>query len=269
MWNAPPPTDTEWLPALDMPDAGPQNRLTVLVRLLLAIPQIIVVWVLSVIGFFVAVIGWVVALVTAELPEFAVRYLGGYVGYDTRVNAYLQLTLDAYPPFRFDAPDYPVRIELRPGPLNRLAVLFRLILAIPAAIVQSVLYSGWWTVALISWIVVLVLGRMPDPLFEATAAILRYRMRFQAYLLMLTSAYPKRLFGDELDKTVPRSSATRPLLLSSGGRVLLVVFIVIGAVSYLVSSFTTDATWDDDYDASVTRQLDLLDRPAPLGGAAR
>ncbi|MFD0345506.1 hypothetical protein ACFQ0M_04260 [Kitasatospora aburaviensis] len=43
---------------LDMPKPGEQNRLTVLFRILLLIPQFIVVWVLSVVAFFVAVIGW-------------------------------------------------------------------------------------------------------------------------------------------------------------------------------------------------------------------
>ncbi|GAA2828945.1 DUF4389 domain-containing protein [Kitasatospora sp. CM 4170] len=250
MWQAPPappPFATEWLPVLDMPKPGEQNRLTVLFRILLLIPQFIVVWVLSVVAFFVAVIGWFGALVLGRLPMFAADYLSGYVPYETRVTTYLMLTHDSYPPFRFRTPEYPVQVELRPGELNRLAVFFRLILVIPAAIIQGVVFAGWWMVALISWVVVLVLGRMPEPLFESTAAILRYRMRYMAYLLMLTPAYPKRLFGDEPGEAEGGPvSATRPLVLSGGGRGLLVVFIILGIVSWGASSITASIDDDDE-----------------------
>ncbi|MEV7782204.1 DUF4389 domain-containing protein [Kitasatospora sp. NPDC088351] len=248
MWQAPPaPVENEWLPVLDMPAPAPQNRLTVLVRVLLLIPQFVVVWVLSVVAFFVAVAGWFVALVLGRLPGFAAVYLTNYVPYETRVNAYLLLTVDRYPPFRFHTPEYPVRVELRPGELNRLAVFFRLVLAVPAMIVQSLLYAGWWTVAFFGWLVVLIMGRMPLPLFEATAAILRYRMRFMAYLLLVSSAYPKRLFGDE-PGSVPGGpvSATRPLVLSGGGRGLLVAFLLIGLISWATGSITTAVTSDED-----------------------
>jgi hypothetical protein len=104
-----------------------------------------------------------------------------------------------------------------------------------------VLTAGWQALAFFCWLVVLILGRAPAPYFEATAATLRYTMRLQAYFLMLTSAYPKRLFGDPdpagaTPGETGRVSATRPLLLTSGGKVLLVVFIVLGVVSVAVPS---------------------------------
>ncbi|WP_371477750.1 DUF4389 domain-containing protein [Kitasatospora sp. NBC_00315] len=272
----------EFLPTLDILEPDQQNRLTVLLRLLLLIPQFVVVWVLSVVAFFVAVIGWFGALVLGRLPDFAATYLAGYLGYDTRVSAYAMLTLDRYPPFGFDTPQYPARIGLKPGPLNRAAVFFRLILAVPAMIIQGVLVTGWWSVSFISWLVVLVLGRMPRPLFEATAAIVRYRMRFQAYLLMLSSAYPKGLFGDDesvlLGTAVPgaattgapgtvggagAASATRPLVLSGAGRGLLVAFILLGLLASTTSSLTSAFTSDDDDTARATGPL------APGPGPAR
>lgn len=262
---APAAFETEWLPVLDMPAPGPQNRLTVLFRVILLIPQFVVVWVLSVVAFFVAVLGWFGALVLGRLPVFAADYLSSYVPYETRVNTYLLLTHDRYPPFAFRTPEYPVRVELRPGgELNRLAVFFRLVLAIPAMIVQSLLYAGWWTVALISWLVVLVLGRMPQPLFEATAAILRYRMRYMAYFLMLTAAYPKRLFGDE-PGSVPGGpvSATRPLVLGGGGRGLLIAFLILGLLSSVAGSVTSSFT-DDDNDDNPAERVTAPLHPGPL-----
>jgi hypothetical protein len=100
-----------------------------------------------------------------------------------------------------------------------------------------VLTAGWEACAFVIWLIVLILGRMPEPLF-ATAAIARYSMRFQAYWLMLTPAYPKRLFGDNapaLDGPASGASATRPFLMTTAGRVVLVVFIVIGIFSAIGS----------------------------------
>jgi hypothetical protein len=55
---------------------------------------------------------------------------------------------------------------------------------------------GWGILAVFFWLTVLILGRMPRPVFEATAAVVRYTMRAYAYFMMLTSAYPKWLFDD-------------------------------------------------------------------------
>ncbi|KDN84545.1 DUF4389 domain-containing protein [Kitasatospora cheerisanensis] len=259
-WDAPVVDRTEFRPALDIPPPDRQNRLTVLLRLLLLIPQFVVLWLLSIVAFVVVVIGWFGALVTGRLPRFAAEWLAGYVAYDTRVYASMLLVVDRYPPFRFAAPDHPVRIELRPGgPLNRLAVFFRLLLVIPAAIVQGLLQAGWWTLSFVNWLIVLILGRMPQALFEATAAVLRYRMRFQAYLLMLTSAYPKDVFGDP-PNAEPQRSATRPLVLTGAAKALLVIYLVLGLFSSAAGS--TSDQWTDENGDTYTG--DVISTLAPL-----
>ncbi|WP_063838305.1 DUF4389 domain-containing protein [Saccharothrix sp. ST-888] len=239
-WILPSSAPGEWLPALDIPEPDRQRRLTVLLRLLLLIPQFIVVFLLGIVALVMVVIGWFAALVLGRLPDPVCEFLAGYLGYSTRVNASTMLLVDRYPPFTLDAPpDYPVQLELRAGPLNRLAVFFRLLLIIPAAIVGSLVTAGWYALAFFFWLLVLVLGRMPRPLFEATAATLRYEMRVRAYGLLLTPAYPKRLFGDDLPQdtlTGPRS-ATRPLLLGGPAKALVVAFLVLGLLGYIASSF--------------------------------
>jgi len=102
-----------------------RGRLSVAFRLLLALPQFIVLYVLSLVGSLVLVVGWVAALILGRLPEPIARFLGHVIGYSARVSAYTLLLTDRYPPFQFSAEDYPVRVELAPGRLNRLAVLFR------------------------------------------------------------------------------------------------------------------------------------------------
>jgi hypothetical protein len=235
----------ELLPELDIVPPPRQRRLTVLLRLLLLIPQFIVLAVLSVAAFFVAIIGWFAALFTGRLPTWAYYFLSGYLAYTTRVRASQALLIDSYPPFAFDAPGYPVQIELQPAELNRLAVLVRIILIIPASIVYAVLSAGWEACAFFVWLIVLVMGRMPEPLFEATAAISRYAMRVEAYWLMLTTAYPKRLFGDGTGQAAPGTNATKPFLMTTAGRVILIVIIIVGVGSAVGSGIGSDSSNSD------------------------
>ncbi|SCE19145.1 protein of unknown function, partial [Streptomyces sp. DfronAA-171] len=223
----------EWLPPLDLPGPGRQRRWTVLLRLPLLLPHAVVLFFLSLAAFFTAIAGWFAALVLGRLPEPVFRYLAAYLAYEARVGASAMLLVDRYPPFAlFRATGYEVRFENRPTHLDRLAVLFRIVLIIPAWIIASLVMSGWWTLGLLWWLITLVLGRMPLALHGASTAALRYHLRTSAYWLLLTPAYPKRFFGDEPGVTDPveRYSATRPLPLSTGGKWLLVLFLVAGVV---------------------------------------
>lgn len=174
-----------------------QRRLTVLVRIILAIPQLVVLYVLGIAAEVVAVICWFAALVTGRLPAGLAEFQVGYLRWATRVYAYLFLLTDVYPPFEFAESQYPVRMRAEPGPLNRLAVLFRIILVIPALIVSVLLaYGVSFLVMFVTWLIVLIAGRMPRPLHEALAAVVRYEVRVHGYFLMLTARYPGGLFGD-------------------------------------------------------------------------
>ena len=168
---------------------APQSRLTVLVRLLMVIPHIIVLWALAIAAYVVVIIGWFGALFTGRLPAFAADYLAGFVRWQTRVFGYAILLTDVYPPFTLDDADYPIRVAMRPGRLNRLAVLFRFFLLIPAWIVESVVSYGAFTLfQFVSWLIVLISGRMPGWIYQALAAALRYQVRVVGFAFMLTSA---------------------------------------------------------------------------------
>ena len=206
-----PGTGDEILVAFAEP-AG-QNRLTVLVRLLLAIPHFIVLWVLGIAVEVVLVISWFAALFTGRVPAGLADFMAGYLRWSTRVYAYLFLLTDAYPPFELGDADYPVHVLVRPGRLNRLAVLFRIILAIPAWLIAVLAGYGIGSIAIfVIWLIVLITGTMPEALYEAVAAVVRYLTRFYSYWLLLTGTYPWGLFGDEPDPagTAPAWPAAAP-----------------------------------------------------------
>ena len=181
-------------------EPAPQNRLTVLVRIILAIPHLVVLWALGIAAEVVLIICWFAALFLGRLPEGLGGFLTGYLRWLVRVQAYLFLLTDRYPPFELGEADYPVQILLRPGPLNRLAVLFRIILAIPAALLSALVVLGMETIVMfVIWLIVLIAGQLPRPLYEAIAAGQRYYFRYTGYLFLLTGTYPWGLFGDQPD----------------------------------------------------------------------
>ncbi|MEU2247960.1 DUF4389 domain-containing protein [Streptomyces sp. NPDC019224] len=231
----------EFLPVLDIVEPVRQRRLTVFFRLLLLIPHAVVLLFLEIAAFFTGVFGWFAALALARLPGPVYRFLAQVLAYRTRVGASAMLLIDSYPPFTLAQPSHhPVRIDVRPTRLNRLAVFFRLVLVIPAAIVRGLAMSGWSVLAVLWWLITLILGRLPRPLFEATAATLRYETRVSAYFSLLSPAYPKGLFGEDALSVPPGQprTATRPLVMSTAGKALLVLFLVLGLIGGVTTSVT-------------------------------
>jgi Domain of unknown function (DUF4389) len=193
---------------VEFPDPAPQNRLTVLARLAFATPHLIALWALGLASDAVVVIGWFGALFAGRLPEFTVDYLSGYLRWQTRVYAYLLLLTGQYPPFTFDDDGYPVRLTVRPGRLNRLAVLFRMVLGIPAMILADLLAFGLILLTMfVIWLIVIFAGRMPGTAHQALAAVVRYFARFFGYMLLLTSEYPRGLFGEQGPDAFPPGPA--------------------------------------------------------------
>ena len=133
---------------------------------------------LAIAAFVVAFLGWWGALLTGRLPEFAVNYLTGFMRWVLRYQAYLYLLTGVYPPFTLDeVAGYPVRLAVpERQQLNRAAVFFRVILAIPVAIVSTVVTEGASSIVLfVVWLIALVTGQLPRPLHQALTALLRYQ----------------------------------------------------------------------------------------------
>jgi hypothetical protein len=184
-------------------------------------------------------------VVRRSVPESLSSFLSRVVQYQARVYAYGPFLLtDKYPPFMLDD-EYAVNVTTNPGRFNRAAVLFRLFLLIPGGIVSYLALIGAGIVGVVGWLLTLIMGRQPTPLFEANAAVLRYQTRFQAFAYMLTAEQPKGLRGDPpgsgppiaalVDDATPDLPA-RPVLsrlvLSGAAKSLIVLFFVAAIVGY-------------------------------------
>lgn len=86
------------LPAPDQP----RDRLTVAFRIFLALPHLIVLWFLGIGWAITTLIAWFAILFTGDYPETLYNFSVGMLRWTTRVEAYLLLLRDEYPPFSFD-----------------------------------------------------------------------------------------------------------------------------------------------------------------------
>src|SRR4029079_16219349 len=89
-----------------------RNRLTVFFRLLLAIPQLIVIALWSILAYLVVIIAWFCALFTGRVPEGLHNFLARFLRAMTHVNAYVLLLADPWPPFTGEEGQYPVDLRV-------------------------------------------------------------------------------------------------------------------------------------------------------------
>jgi hypothetical protein len=203
----------------EMPPPERQRRWTVALRLLLAIPPLVLAAALGS-GFgggggssdgdeaaaasfnlglavIVAFLAWFASLALGRTPQ-GLRDAQVYcLGYETQVFGYLFLLTDRFPSSDPRAvalspmPDHPVRMrdegERR---RNRLLVLFRLPLAVPHLVWVTLWAIVAFVLAVVAWLLALVLGRVPGWLHRFLAAFVRYATHVISFLYVLGGRYP-------------------------------------------------------------------------------
>ncbi len=168
-----------------------RSRLTVFFRLLLAIPHLVFLFLWGVVMLVVALVNWFAALFRGRLPDGLHEFTARFVRYQTHVYAYVHLVADPFPPFMGRLASYPIDLEVDPpAPQSRLAVFFRIFLAIPALILAWVFRSLMQVLAFVGWFYALATGRMSEGIRDLAAYALRYEAQTMAYTLLLTDSYP-------------------------------------------------------------------------------
>jgi hypothetical protein len=168
-----------------------RSRLTVFFRLLLSIPHLIWVVLWGIAAFFAAIAQWFVTLFRGRPGGGLHGFLAGYVRYRLHVYAYLMLVANPFPGFTGAAGVYPLDLEVEgPERQNRWKTGFRILLAIPAILVNAALGGALFASAFLTWFYALVKGSAPWGLRNLAAYALRYDAQTQAYLLLLTDVYP-------------------------------------------------------------------------------
>lgn len=81
------------------PATAERDRLTVALRFIVAIPHFIVLFFVICAWWITSMVAWVAILITGRYPEGLYEFGAGALRWLIRVEAYLLLMLDEYPPF--------------------------------------------------------------------------------------------------------------------------------------------------------------------------
>ena len=169
-----------------------------LVHWLMAIPHMVVLYALGIVSEVVAVVSWFAILFTGKQPEGLAGVQSMYLRYSMRVFAFVGFQVEEYPPFAFGSSASDpgdggrVRVDFRPAleNRNRVTVFFRLLLLIPHMIVLGLVGMVAGLAYVVGFFAVLFTGRWPAGLRRFVLGVMRWGLRTQAYMLLLTDEYP-------------------------------------------------------------------------------
>jgi hypothetical protein len=168
-----------------------RSRLTVFFRLLLALPHLIWVTLWGVVALLAAIVQWFVTLFRGTPAGALHRFISAYIRYRLHVLAFLLLVANPFPGFTGTPGVYPLDLEVEgPQRQNRWKTGFRLLLAIPAFLVDTALNGALFTSAVLTWFYALVKGFAPWGLRNLSAYALRYDAQTSAYVYLVTDVYP-------------------------------------------------------------------------------
>jgi hypothetical protein len=155
------------------------------------IPHIIVLYFFQIGASIVAFIHWLIIVFTGKRNEAMQDFTAKYLAYATAVSAYGALLHDEFPAFGSVADGSPVTIRTPAADEgNRITTLFRLVLAIPAAIIAGLIGLAVEILAIASWFAIVFTGKQPDGVRDFIAKGVRYNAQFEGYALLLTDVYP-------------------------------------------------------------------------------
>ena len=168
-----------------------RSRVTVFFRLLLALPHLVWLTLWTIAAFVAAIVNWFVALFTGTPARPLHRFNSAFIRYRLHVYAFLFLATNPFPGFTGAPGTYPLEVELPEcARQNRWKTGFRVFLAVPAVIVNAALGWALFVSAFFTWFYALARGSAPWGLRNLLAYGLRYDAQANAYLLLLTDAYP-------------------------------------------------------------------------------
>ncbi len=178
---------------LEVDDPQPQNRLSVAIRIIFAIPALLMGIVIGIGLQIVAIIAWFVILFTGKYPAGMMNFTEGGLRFAARLSGYLYLLTDKSPSFSLDADSsYPVRLAVQ-GQIegrNRLTCFFRLLMAIPHFLILGVLNYVIGVVVFVAWLMALFTGSVAPGLHNFIAGYIRWTLRAQSYAMLVTDEYP-------------------------------------------------------------------------------
>ena len=168
-----------------------RSRVTVFFRLLLALPHIIWLVLWGIVVLLATIVQWFVTLVRGTPAPALHRFISAYIRYRLHVAAFLLLVANPFPGFTGAPGVYPLDLEVEgPRRQNRWKTGFRIVLVVPAFLVNGALGGALLAAAFLTWFYALAKGSAPWGLRNLSAYALRYDAQTNAYLYLATDRYP-------------------------------------------------------------------------------
>jgi hypothetical protein len=145
-----------------------------------------------------AFLAWFAILARGRAPRGLRNLIAYALGYSAQAGGYLLLLTPRYPtsdpklaePYS-DLPEHPVRIVVTDDLARpRLAVLFRLLLAIPHLVWLTLWFVAAFFAVIAAWFAGLATGQIPQALHRFLAAYLRYSTHVLAYVYLVGRKFP-------------------------------------------------------------------------------
>src|SRR3990170_43361 len=168
------------------------GRGLIFVKWLLAIPHFFIVGALGNLQGVITIIAWFAILFTGQFPPGLFEFWVKAGRWSANVAAYAGLMRDEYPPFGWDAGQYPyVTYEVDyPVQLNRWLIFVKWLLALPHYLALGVLYFVGAFAWIIAWFAILFTGQFPRGIFDYLVGVMRWGYRVGAYLALVRDEYP-------------------------------------------------------------------------------
>jgi hypothetical protein len=171
-------------------------RWRVIGNYILAIPHLVVLYVLLIVAEVAAIVGWLAILFTGSLPEGVGTFIAGVHRYQWRVVTYVLFLRETYPSFSLPSGYADPGGDLAwfnvtpPQSYSRIAVLLRIIYAIPQLLYGLVMGIGLYVAWIIGFFAVLFTGRWPEGLRKFVVGVEFWATRFNAWYFLLADEYP-------------------------------------------------------------------------------
>jgi hypothetical protein len=169
------------------------SRWKIFVKWLLAIPHLIIVYLLQAVASIMVVIAFFAILFTKKWPRGMFDFMVQIQRWTLNVVSYgFTLMRDEYPPFGGEEGEYPLRLELDYDQnLSRWMIFVKWLLVLPHLIILTFLVIAANVVVFISFFAILFTGRYPRGLFDFVVGTLRWWVRVSAYAhWLMADRYP-------------------------------------------------------------------------------
>jgi len=162
----------------------------------MAIPHIILLYILNIVLNVITFIAWFAILFTGNYPPGLFDVAAGVMRYQWRVGTFYLFMREPYPAFGLpsgpaDPGDDPATFSiLRPEKLSRGLIFIKWLLIIPVYIVLVVLGIGAFIALLVAFFAVLFTGKWPEGLRKYVIGVARLGVRMNVYYYLMTDVYP-------------------------------------------------------------------------------